>query len=205
MIELRDYSGFKIEDFRYNKLNDNWAKLAIRITWILLVILGILGLNSVIPVLLTPFGNLFFSFTLCILGFIATFSCTRSVLYFGGKRKSYMVFSFITLVSTYIGYLRIFYFLPLFLLVEVNYFTLIRTSILVILICICQLCFTLNPQERKANKVISAMTSLLMLAYDVLWFPQGDKLSIIKILMEIFFYLQMRGVQKDYPRMLRRE
>ncbi|MHA2244907.1 MAG: hypothetical protein ACXADY_08045 [Candidatus Hodarchaeales archaeon] len=184
MIKLNDYSNFKIEDFRYNHINDWWARFVLRTNGILVVLLLIITFNLLGVMILTSLGGLLLSIALVIVGFIVTFACSRSTLFIADKKLPYIMNSFIAVISTYIGYLGVFFYLPFFISIEVRFLELARSSFLVIFALVFQLCFTLNPQNRTSLKVISALVSLLILAYDILLVPNGSVEFIIRKIQE---------------------
>ncbi|MFX0115134.1 MAG: hypothetical protein ACFFB3_11350 [Candidatus Hodarchaeota archaeon] len=169
MIKLQDYSGFKAEDFRFDQISDGWARLAMRLSMPLLVISCLLSSNILGLPLLTPLGGLCLSFSLMILGFLAAFACSRSVLFAGGQKVPYISYSLLAVLATYLGYLALFYHMPHFMFVEVQVLQLVRASALIMLALIFQLCFAVNPQKRTSMTLLSAMVSLLVLTYDILW------------------------------------
>ena len=109
MIKFKDNSGFKIEDFRYNKTSDGWARLAIRLSWILVVLLAVLIIDFLGIPILTFWGRLYFVVSLFITGFVDAAVCSRSHFFTIRKRFPYMVNSLIAVGALYVGYLGIFY------------------------------------------------------------------------------------------------
>ncbi len=181
MIKMRDYSGFKPEDFRFNRLNDGWAKLALRMSWVQVVLFLLIALNYTGLMILTPFGSFFLTITVTAVGFIVALACSRSTLFAGGQKLPYLICATTAVFCTYVGYLfLLFLYLPLFIPIEINVIRLVRASLFVILGLVFHLCF----KKRGSLKVFSAMIALLMLMQDFLWGTYSLEKSIIEWFVE---------------------